>query len=141
MRIFAVFLIFVSLCACSANRPEQIRCEPATSFSCTVECTQNETAFTFDLTVAPDGNFSLYVQQPTLLQGVGFLYNNVITQWMQTAWQTLSLKEHSRRNRPSDCCFVPCGNFYSRARKHSLPVPTALLFRKKQLITRPFLPC
>ncbi|MBR3955396.1 MAG: hypothetical protein IKJ63_07995 [Clostridia bacterium] len=66
----------MSLCACSANRPAQIRCEPATSFSCTVECTQNETAFTFDLTVAPDGNFSLYVQQPTLLQGVGFLYNN-----------------------------------------------------------------
>ena len=37
---------------------------------------QNETQFTFDLTVTPDGSFSLYVQEPALLQGVGFLYSD-----------------------------------------------------------------
>ncbi len=76
MRIIAVFLLLVSLCACSANRPAQIRCEPVTSFSCTALCVQNETQFTFDLTVTPDGSFSLYVQEPALLQGVGFLYSD-----------------------------------------------------------------
>jgi len=76
LRIIAVLLLLASLCACSAIRPAQIKCEPVTSFSCTVECVQEETAFTFDLTVSPDGSFALYVQQPTLLQGVGFLYTD-----------------------------------------------------------------
>ncbi len=76
MRIIAVFLLLVSLCACSVNHPAQIRCEPVTSFSCTTQCVQGETQFTFDLTVSPDGSFSLYVQEPAYLQGVGFLYTD-----------------------------------------------------------------
>ena len=74
MRLFTVLLLLVSLCACTTTRSAQIKCEPITSFSCIAECVQGETEFVFDLTVAPDGNFSLHVQQPALMQGVGFLY-------------------------------------------------------------------
>ena len=73
MRIIAVLLLIVSLCACAPLSPAQIRCEPATDFSCTAYCEQEEMQFTFDLTVSPDGSFSLYVQEPALMQGVGFL--------------------------------------------------------------------
>lgn len=74
MRIIAVLLLIVSLCACAPLPSAQIRCEPSTDFSCTASCVQAEAQYTFDLTVSPDGSFSLYMQEPAFMHGVGFLY-------------------------------------------------------------------
>ncbi len=75
MRIIAVFFLIVSLCACSAIRPTQIKCEPVTDFQCTVTCEQNEDTFVFDLTSRADGSFSASVLQPENLKGVCFISN------------------------------------------------------------------
>lgn len=75
MRIIAVFFLIVSLCACSAIRPTQIKCEPVTDFQCTVTCEQNEDSFVFDLTSHSDGTFSAAVVQPENLKGVRFICN------------------------------------------------------------------
>ena len=73
MRFFCVIVLLFSLGACSA-RPVQVRCEPLTDFTCTAECTQEDAAFTFTLTVSADGTFRLYTEQPSNLSGVGFIF-------------------------------------------------------------------
>lgn len=68
-------LLLLSLGACTVHvRPSQIKCEPLTEFTCNVDCTQDETAFSFTLTSSANGDFTLLVTQPERLSGVSFLF-------------------------------------------------------------------
>lgn len=75
MRIIAILLLIVSLCACADLRPTQIKCDPVTDFQCTVTCEQNENTYVFDLISRADGSFSASVLQPENLTGVCFSYD------------------------------------------------------------------
>ena len=72
MRIALLLLMLVSLCACSTASIPQ-KCEPVTEFTCTVQCTQGENAYTFALTSHTDSTFLLEITEPQIMAGVSFV--------------------------------------------------------------------